>query len=99
MATKKSRCTEEQITFELRQVGMGPPVEEVACKFGVSEAGEAERRHRRSKDSASDRAQTIGDNFTRKSLAIVIRRGNTRAPWTLVQNGRGRVRDTASLSL
>lgn len=76
LATKKNRYTEEQITFVLRQVGMSTPVEEVACKFGVSEAGEAERRHRRSKDSASDRAQTIADNLTRESLAIVIRYGN-----------------------
>jgi len=35
---KKSRYTEEQIAFALKQVELGTPVAEVCRKMGVSEA-------------------------------------------------------------
>jgi putative transposase len=35
---KKSRYTEEQIAFALKQAELGPPVAEVCRKMGISEA-------------------------------------------------------------
>lgn len=34
---KKSRCTEEQIAFALKQAEMGTPVAEIIRRMGVSE--------------------------------------------------------------
>jgi putative transposase len=35
---KKSKFTEEQIAFALKQAELGTPVEEVCCKMGISDA-------------------------------------------------------------
>jgi putative transposase len=35
---KKSRYTEEQITFALKQAELGTPAAEVCCKMGISDA-------------------------------------------------------------
>ncbi len=35
---KKSRFTEEQIVFALKQAELGTPVPEVCCKLGISDA-------------------------------------------------------------
>lgn len=35
---KRSRVTEEQIAFALKQAELGTPVPEVCCKMGVSDA-------------------------------------------------------------
>jgi putative transposase len=37
-AVKKSKCTEEQIAFALKQAELGTPVEEVCRKMGISDA-------------------------------------------------------------
>lgn len=35
---KKSKFTEEQITYALKQAELGTPVAEVCCKMGISDA-------------------------------------------------------------
>jgi len=97
LATKKSRYTKEQIAFAPRRARrLRRWYAKSVSANRPSIAGEAVRRDGCSTDSASDRALTIVDNFTRESLTIVIKRGNESTAWTLAQNGR--VRDAASLS-
>ena len=60
---KKSKFTDEQIAFALKQAEVGTPVEEVCRKMGISDAaysGEAGQRFHAKLDTHSRRSWTVG---------------------------------------
>jgi Transposase len=66
---KKSRFSEHQIAFALRQAGEGTSVAEVCRKAGISGAS----FHDQLFDGRNIRVLTIVDTFTRLSPAIDVR--------------------------
>ena len=87
---RKSKFTEDQIAFALKQNELGTSVEEVCCKMGISEADvvrleEEVQRHR------SVRAATVAPARGREQEAQADRRGPELGQGDVAGGGRKKI--------